>query len=163
MFIFIIWSASVIGFLNINQPDKSYALLSLEHFIEQINHSGFYNAAILINLFFDISLFASFLALSIGFIDFIIDALHLSAKLGGRLIAGLIAFIPSWLITVILKVNFLNSLAIVGFMVIYFYLILPGFASLKLLKSSTKKRFKGEKMKRMILIFIGFFFNDCFS
>ena len=55
-----------------------------------------------LNIFLNVTLIASFMTITLAFIDFWIDALKLNPSIKGRFIAGLVAIIPPPIIAIFL-------------------------------------------------------------
>lgn len=131
--IYLLWIMAIIGFLTLYSAQLSDAshitLVQLMSLLQ--NSQSAYFTPRLLQIFFNITLFTSFLALSIAFVDFWIDALKLRTDLKGRIIAGVIAFAPPWLIAVYFPTIFIISLAVAGYTGLFFGLLLPVYAAWK--------------------------------
>ncbi|WP_162902177.1 aromatic amino acid transport family protein [Facilibium subflavum] len=129
--IYLLWAATIVGFINSAAIGKVpiHNLSELINVINQTPNAAF--ASILIQAFLDVTLFASFLAVSIAFTDFWVDCFELDWKLKGRIIAGLIAFIPPYLAVIFYKGLFINALSISGYFGLLYALFLPAFAAFK--------------------------------
>ena len=103
--------------------------------------------------FFNITLISSFIALSIAFIDILIDILKLDYKLFNRIITGLVVYLPCWVIANYNSDLFVTASAISGFCGLFIALLLPSIASYKLYKKEEAMFIEG-KFIRAIMVFI---------
>ncbi|MDC0534854.1 hypothetical protein OAO18_03480 [Francisellaceae bacterium] len=131
--IYILWVSVMVGLINQAATNVDVHSMSLAQLVDLIHHhSGSHFAPIMIEVFLNITLFTSFLALSVAFVDFWIDALKLSSKYRGRIIAGLVAFIPPWIIATYFESVFIKALAVSGYAGLVFALLLPTLVAYKL-------------------------------
>ena len=132
--IYLLWILSIASYIEhvgaqaVFEADPSLAQLVD---IIKTNSDGSFTVHAL-NVFLNVTLFASFITISIAFIDFWIDALNLNNNIKGRLIAGLIALVPSLLVAIFFKSIFVLALAVSGFAGIGYSVIIPSGVAYKL-------------------------------
>ncbi|UTW42643.1 hypothetical protein KFE69_00400 [bacterium SCSIO 12844] len=100
------------------------------------------------------TVFASFIAVSIAFVDFWVDALKLTAKLKGRLVAGFLVFVPSYLAVTFCGDIFIHALSISGYFGLVYALLIPSLAAFKTYKKTTNHLVFGGKGLRSALVVI---------
>ncbi|AXA34271.1 aromatic amino acid transport family protein [Francisella adeliensis] len=132
--IYTLWVVIMSGFIKHAGADEIFmADPTLDGLVSIIKQSSSSSLAVsALDIFLNVSLFASFITISLAFIDFWIDALKLSPNLKGRIIAGAIVLIPSLLIAVYFNDIFVLALAVSGFAGIAYSIVLPASVSCKL-------------------------------
>jgi len=132
--IYLLWVVSIASYIKhvgaqaAFEADPSLAQLVA---IIKTNSDGSFTVHAL-NVFLNVTLFASFITISIAFIDFWIDALNLNNNIKGRVIAGLIALVPSLLVAIFFKSIFVLALAVSGFAGIGYSVLIPSGVAYKL-------------------------------
>lgn len=158
--VYIFWIISIAGFINsvgaqqIFQQDPS--LSQLVSIIKQNSDKSY--IVTFLNIFLNVTLFASFLTISLAFIDFWIDALRLGTSLRSRFIAGLIAIVPPLMIAIFFnKSIFVLALALAGFTGFGFSVLLPSAVAYKLYdKYNAEGSYffgGGKKLRKYFMIF----------
>lgn len=161
--IYLLWIIAVSGFINhtgesqafIDKPTLSQLIAIIK------DNTGDSIAVSALDIFLNVTLFASFLTVSIAFIDFWIDALKLNTKISGRLIAAAIALIPSLTVAIFFDDIFVMALAVSGFAGIGYSIALPSSVSYKLFDRYNKHGsyfFHGSKRTRGFIFIISIVF-----
>lgn len=161
--IYLLWIIAIAGFINHVRASQIFIENpTLEQLVIIIKQNSSNSIAITaLNIFLNVTLFASFLTISIAFIDFWIDALKLNTKLTGRLIAGIVALLPSLLIAIYFEDIFVMALAVSGFAGIGYSIVLPSSVSYKLFDRYNKSGsyfFHGSKRVRGFIFVIAIVF-----
>lgn len=116
-----------------NKYHNQLTLGQILEIIDTYNFDGFITT--FLKAFFNITLIASFIALSVAFIDYLIDSFKLKYTLLNRFYCGIIGFMPCWLVANFYENLFVKAIAISGFSGLFFALLLPSLASFKQYKS----------------------------
>lgn len=161
--IYLLWIIAISGFINHTGASKEFiANPTLDQLVTIIKeNSGDSLAVTALDIFLNVTLFASFLTISIAFIDFWIDALKLNTRVSGRLIAAAIALIPSLIIAMYFDDIFVMALAVSGFAGIGYSIVLPSSVSYKLFNKYNKDGsyfFHGSKNIRGFIFIIAVVF-----
>lgn len=161
--IYLLWIVAISGFINNTGEAKEFiANPTLDQLVAIIKeNSGDSIAVIALDIFLNVTLFASFLTISIAFIDFWIDALKLNTRLSGRLTAAAIALIPSLIVAIYFDDVFVMALAVSGFAGIGYSIALPSSVSYKLFNKYNKDGsyfFHGNKSIRGIIFILAVVF-----
>ena len=152
LIISLLWINAIVSLVS-PFGDKYQEHLTLGELIQIIDTyklGGFTTA--FLKAFFNITLIASFIALSIAFIDFLIDMLKLKYTLMNRIYCGFIAYIPCWLIANFYSDLFIKAVAISGFSGLFFALLLPSLASYKLYSKEKFQLFNGKLIRVLMSI-----------
>ena len=113
----VIWIIAMAGFINsvgAQQAFQENPSLSQLVSIMKINTDNS-SVIIFLNIFSNVTLIASFMTITLAFIDFWIDALKLNPSIKGRFIAGLVAIIPPPIIAIFFSKSSIGSLWVAGF------------------------------------------------
>ncbi|QIV95901.1 tyrosine-specific transport protein [Allofrancisella inopinata] len=161
--IYLLWIIAIAGFIKSVGADRLFiSNPTLEQLVAIIKNNSSNSIAIAaLNVFLNITLFASFLTISIAFIDFWIDALGLNNNIYGRLIAGATALLPSLLIALFFNKIFVVALTVSGFAGIAYSILLPSATSYKLFDKYNKNGsyfFGGGKNVRGLITLIAIVF-----
>ncbi|MGQ4005326.1 aromatic amino acid transport family protein [Francisellaceae bacterium CB300] len=154
--IYLLWTIGIASYIqHVNAQEIFKANPSLEQLVSIIktNSNGSFTVTAL-NTFLNVTLFASFITISIAFIDFWIDALNLDSNIKGRIIAGLVALVPSLLVAIFFKSIFVVALAVSGFAGVGYSVLLPSAVAYKLYDKYNPNGsyfFHGGKNIRLIL------------
>jgi amino acid permease len=161
--VYLFWVIAIAGFIKHAGADQIFidnpTLEQLVMIIKQNNSSSL--AVTALNIFLNVTLFASFLTISIAFIDFWIDALKLNTRISGRLIAAGVALIPSLIIAMCFENIFVAALAVSGFAGIAYSIVLPAGVSYRLFDRYNKGGsyfFRGNKNLRGLIFIIAIVF-----
>lgn len=161
--IYTLWVVIISGFIKHAGADDIFiANPTLDGLVSIIKQSSSSSLAVhALDIFLNVTLFASFITISLAFIDFWIDALKLSPNLKGRIIAGAVALVPSLLIAVYFDDIFVLALAISGFAGIGYSIVLPASVSCKLFdkyNSEGSYFFGGGRAVRALIFIIAVIF-----
>ncbi|MDC0534571.1 hypothetical protein OAO18_02040 [Francisellaceae bacterium] len=158
--IYLLWACAIAGFIHSIPGQEGSDVTNLSQLVKLLDEdSGSRYIPISIHTFLDVTLFASFIAVSIAFVDFWIDALNLDWHLKGRIIAGLIAFIPPWFVASYFKQIFLYALSISGYFGMIYALLLPAWAAYRFYNkyyANGSPYFMGNKSTRGFIVILCF-------
>jgi amino acid permease len=143
--IYLLWTIGIASYIqHVNAQEIFKANPSLEQLVSIIktNSNGSFTVTAL-DTFLNVTLFASF-----------IDALNLDSNIKGRIIAGLVALVPSLLVAIFFKSIFVVALAVSGFAGVGYSVLLPSAVAYKLYDKYNPNGsyfFHGGKNIRLIL------------
>ncbi|MCF6766431.1 hypothetical protein L3V82_11665 [Thiotrichales bacterium 19S3-7] len=153
-FIYLLWSVIIVGYMDSLQANHS-GINSFSQLMIFLNQNGQLKlVANLIHGFLEITVFASFIAVSIAFIDFWIDVLNLTTKFTGRLVAGILVYLPAYLAVTFYENIFIGALSISGYFGLVYALLIPSLAAMNTYDKANYQYIFGGKTLRLILVII---------